>query len=355
MRKRSLLHKRPGKSTGVQWAANLTLSTLFILCISLAGLTALLQLAGSALDLQREVGTPLINLSDPKTGLPAAKQLARLDNIMRIRLLHETEINQVVIGKDGWLYIDDANSMDDHRGFDPYTDDELAALAGVINSRYQWLASRNIRMLLVVAPNKESIYPEHLPDTIYSVDNTTRLDQFMQYMKLHSDVDIIDLRPALLKAKADGQLFYATDSHWNYLGAFIAYTEVMKKLSAYFPYLNLKTPTLADYNIRTISGYTGDLEQLLFMDGLFPDQVVQMTPKDPSEANRWNKIQSAVIYHDSFYLLPDNFLSQDIVNSFPFWQGKDPVWDEAEITRDNPQIVIYFMVERYLDYYFPNP
>ena len=44
-------------------------------------------------------------------------------------------------------------------------------------------------------------------------------------------IKILDLNKPLLREKAKGRapLYWATDSHWNSFGAYVAYSEIIKK------------------------------------------------------------------------------------------------------------------------------
>ena len=44
----------------------------------------------------------------------------------------------------------------------------------------------------------------------------------MEYLRKHSDVEIVDLRPALRAARHLGDVYYVHDTHWNDRGARLA-------------------------------------------------------------------------------------------------------------------------------------
>src|SRR5471032_1208221 len=94
--------------------------------------------------------------------------------------------------------------IDDVMGNRPFRDSELEAWRDLLQGRHDWLAQRGIRYLFVIPPDKHTIYPEHLPDWLVTAARPPqRLDQFIQYMKAHSDVPVLDLRQTLLDAKKD--------------------------------------------------------------------------------------------------------------------------------------------------------
>ncbi len=136
-------------------------------------------------------------------------ELVRLNSLVMLAL-RVSPSSQVILGKDGWLFYDGqpGERIIDlyYRGTKPFTDDELKACRSVLQEHHDWLAQRGIRFLFVVAPDKESIYSEFLPN-IHRVTSKGRLDQLIEYMKKYSDVEVLDLRESLINAKKLGLLF----------------------------------------------------------------------------------------------------------------------------------------------------
>ncbi|MFN8461674.1 MAG: hypothetical protein U0X93_07900 [Anaerolineales bacterium] len=60
--------------------------------------------------------------------------------------------------------------------------------------------------------------------------NHVKVDQVIAYLRANGKQQVIDLRPALLAAKSERQVYYATDTHWNDYGAYIAYSAIMNEL-----------------------------------------------------------------------------------------------------------------------------
>src|SRR5215467_1988134 len=127
----------------------------------------------------------------------------------------------VIIGKSGWLFFAGDEALASYRAVRPFTEAEVVRWQRRMEQRQAWLAERGIRFLVVIAPNKETIYPEFMPARLNRVRETTRLDQLMAQMRPRSSVAIIDPRGALRSAKADGALYFRTDTHWNGAGAWL--------------------------------------------------------------------------------------------------------------------------------------
>ncbi len=78
---------------------------------------------------------------------------------------------RVLVGRDGWLFLrpDGDQNFIAFRGLNPFSDDELNAWQHVLEQRAAWLAARGIPCLFVIPPNKETVYPEYLPDEVLSI------------------------------------------------------------------------------------------------------------------------------------------------------------------------------------------
>src|SRR5207249_4855988 len=125
----------------------------------------------------------------------------------------------VILGRSGWLFFAGDEALASYRAVQPFTEVELAAWQRRIETRRDWLAERGICYLVVIAPNKETIYPEFMPESLNRVRPVTRLDQLVAHLRAHSSVAVVDPRDALRTAKAGGILYLRTDTHWNDVGA----------------------------------------------------------------------------------------------------------------------------------------
>jgi len=81
-------------------------------------------------------------------------------------------------------------------------------------------------------------------------ENYTMTDQVFEIVSEIENVQIIDLRVVLNKSKARGLLYRPTDNHWNALGAYYAYTEILNRVSKDFPEIGPCFP-LDSFNVET--------------------------------------------------------------------------------------------------------
>jgi len=85
--------------------------------------------------------------------------LIDLRNEIDFRILKRPSSEDVLLGKDDWLYYAGDHSVDDFRGRYLLSTDELARWHAALKARRDWLALRGIKYRFVIAPNKQSIFP----------------------------------------------------------------------------------------------------------------------------------------------------------------------------------------------------
>lgn len=141
---------------------------------------------------------------------------------------------KVVVGRHGWLfYRPSVRYLTERQAStgDGNAEDPLPA----IRSFRDQLATRGIRLLIVVVPNKESVYPEMLARqadaTVLVCERTRRLlDQLEHHGIEH--VNLFDVfRRARQAESALGSrwLYLAQDSHWSPDGAQLAAAAVARR------------------------------------------------------------------------------------------------------------------------------
>lgn len=186
-----------------------------------------------------------------------------------------------IVGEHGWLFFAGPQNrvVADHRGIVPFTQEELRTWKARLEERRDWLAARGIAYVFLIAPDKHSIYPEHLPARLQGRDRPGRQDQLLAYLRAESDVWTIDLRPALLAAKHafDRPVYHKTDTHWNGLGAYVAYRAMVEELQAEFPRMAPKPLEEFEVTVRTTPGK--DLARFLGMEHVLQEESVELAPR----------------------------------------------------------------------------
>ncbi len=287
-----------------------------------------------------------------------------------LRLFGVSALATVQPGRDGWYYWlgEDGKSLDRHyRGIVAVAQSEIDATARELERRRAWLASLGIAYVVMVVPEKFTIYPEHLPAWVAPSPSPTPLDRLRDAVASQGKVDFIDLRPALRAAKAHERLYYKTDSHWNFNGATIGYDALMLAAQRALPDGALPgfVPAPRPAHTPGVDYYSGDLTVMLGLPGKIREDDVAPLAKVLADtasrcARRLDKgeypgfeyfvcdrpgLPRAVMLRDSMAiplipLLSENFSRVVYVSSRKL--------DRALIERERPDLVIEELVERSL-------
>lgn len=119
---------------------------------------------------------------------------------------------QVRAGCDDWLFLTEE--------LRPWPDaaahkaTRIAALKRVAAK----LAEQQIQLLVAVVPDKARVYSEELCGTPWSRQSQERYTGFVADLQA-AGLRHVSLMPALQGAKANGPVFYRTDTHWSQAGA----------------------------------------------------------------------------------------------------------------------------------------
>lgn len=132
---------------------------------------------------------------------------------------------------------------------------ELNATKELFSKIAETASSYDIKVILILSPNKSSIYPEFLPDTI--TPSTKKYSSFfLDSLKDIPNLTIYDPTDDLLKSKAsNGILYYMTDTHWNNKGSFLSYAGFSKLLGLPIPEVTFEqSSTVHHGDLIDISG-----------------------------------------------------------------------------------------------------
>jgi hypothetical protein len=152
----------------------------------------------------------------------------------------------VLVGKGGWLFFTGEGSLEDYRNSALLTKAELDRWRRYLLYHDQYARQHGALYVFFVVPGKERIYSEFMPDNVTQLSPVTRFDQILAIMK-DTPVVILDLRPVLLEAKKTVGVYHKTDTHWNLIGAYYAYTALVELLQQHFPDLHEEQYSPADF------------------------------------------------------------------------------------------------------------
>jgi alginate O-acetyltransferase complex protein AlgJ len=296
--------------------------------------------------------------------------LLAIDHWARAAIFGVSPVPNVLLGKQGWLYFlgEDGKSMERwYRGSQPFSDAEIAALRTELLHRRDYLAKRGIPYVVVVVPEKYTIYPEFLPSWTTPLHARSSLDRIADELARHPQLNFVDLRGPLRAAKTADRLYYKTDSHWNYLGATVGYRTLMDRLRAILPDLPFVPPARPVYEAG-VDFYSGDLARMVGMSGwireddvaplgkIFMSADTRCAHKDTSRESPGSEVYvyrcaeprryRALMYRDSMAISLIPMLSE---NFSEIVYVASRTLDAAQVERLHPDIVIEELVERSLN------
>ncbi|MGB8353697.1 MAG: hypothetical protein WCD79_07420 [Chthoniobacteraceae bacterium] len=277
----------------------------------------------------------------------------------------------VIIGKEGWLFLKSGQTEDNFHGGPVLSDADLERWRLSLEHRQELLARRGIQFLFVIAPDKQTVYPEYLPDRYRRPNDPNPAQLLMDYLAAHSKVHVLSLIKPLMDAKESGRLYFRHDTHWNTMGAYVGYREIMERLYEWFP--DLKPRDRSEF--QDVTEYTkGDLARMIGMPGYSAENEPALKPLVEIKTSStpfnladfdldalWNfttraegisNIRRVVMIHDSYTWRMEPFLSADIAQITYITRSKDDekyekILEEV-LEAEKPDIFIEERVERYL-------
>jgi len=277
--------------------------------------------------------------------------------------------NSALIGKEGWIFYTGDRNVQEYQKVDSLNKNTLMIFARELNRLNKELGKEGRTLLVVIPPNKGTIYSQYMPDQIPVIGQKSPLDQFVEYMKQNGDIPILDLRPTLLDASRSQGIYYKTDTHWNDVGAYYGYVTIMRTLARDYPAL-LPHP-ITDFEYRNIGTSTRDLPLLMGLPN-YKEENWFLVPKfevDLKETsavlsygadhtrtvtNSDSQLPKLMVFHDSFYVSLSHFIEPHFSSTVTIpYTNKKNIWSLDWIEQENPNIVIIEIVERYLDISLP--
>lgn len=137
----------------------------------------------------------------------------------------DRESEKVLFGKEGWLYLrrDTNNILGQQTGEVKLDPEQRQRWQEVLRERMAERDRVGTTWACVVAPDKESVYPEYLPDEIVPAARRP----VHEFLDLAGEVGapVSYALDRLLASKGESELYARTDTHWNYRGAYLAYRQ----------------------------------------------------------------------------------------------------------------------------------
>ena len=318
--------------------------------------------------------------------MPFRNQLIYANSLADYRLFQTDTTGKVIVGKEGWLFLrdsSDGSSMTDYKGENLYSEAELQEFAINLQETKNALAAAGAEFVVYIAPDKERMYPEYLPDCYGEPAEMFTARQVMDYVRSHTDVKIIWGMEDLMAAKSSRtgaasaaaavapaagaetaetgtaapaeRLYFPADTHWNHLGAYIGARTLLKELGIAIP-----SPDAPEMQKEHYLNEVGDLAMLVHLADVFGLQEdIRVTGYDTHgmTEDSWD-FATAFRYHtengdprklmvirDSFGTAWSDVLGSQFKESVMFHRD---YYQPEMFYEEMPDIVVYECVERQL-------
>ncbi len=284
-------------------------------------------------------------------------RVIRWHHLFKYRALGESPVNDVIVGRDGWLFYSNPSDGLDIRNFSGHWPHDAAVVDGWLSGqegRRQQYARLGARYLIALAPDKQSLYPEFVPFR-YGPQAPGVMGELLARAPSYPDLPVLDLRPAL--RQAGGELYYKGDTHWNARGAFTAASVIVERLRRDVP--SVGTIHESEYAVEESVRDIGDLTNMMGL-GL-PANDRAFTFRRRSGGARETKsdalhrvfeqpggaLPKAVLLGDSFgeSLAP---LLADAFSRLHYYRSSIGGPNPGLIVEEKPDVVILISSERYL-------
>ncbi len=192
------------------------------------------------------------------------QELATVDAVIKSRVFQVSNNDKVIVGKDKWLFFEE--TKDDYLGRNVLSGRGVHNCAKVLALLQEGAGRQGCKFLFVPAPNKNSLYPEYMPDR-YVKESTENSYSLLKKEMEKQQVDFVDLKEAF--GKQNTVMYHKLDTHWNNEGAAFAGGQILEHIGKeYVDYSNEA--------YQVLNCFSGDLWGMLY-------------PK-------WNRLDENVIY-----------------------------------------------------------
>jgi hypothetical protein len=287
-------------------------------------------------------------------------ELITLHAQVQTGLLGVSPTDQVIYGSDGWLYY--GGTLDDFLGSADVSERARYNGAHNLHLMQEYVQARGARFAVVVAPNKNSVYPEHMPWWYLpgNDDEPAALAQAFADAGVNY-IDLFDLFGGAESNAANSTTpaqYFSRDSHWNNRGALAAYERIMAELG--------RTHLELDINQSTQRvDHKGDLDVLLFPTAVQPEAndyfslpsfAYSSTDKtvEASSSATVNPqgIGTLLMYRDSF---ADALIPLFSSTFHKAYYSKLLPWDLGDVERYGPDVVLVESAQRSTLNFSANP
>lgn len=293
--------------------------------------------------------------------IPFRNNLISLNASIDYFIFNRSVSDYVVAGNDNWLFysrLDDGNPISCYEGTNLMSEAQLQEIAQNCIAQRDFLANQGKEFVIFIAPNKERIYSEYMPEKYGKPAENYLALQVVNYLRENTNLRVVYPYDELMAAKQDTDynIYYKTDTHWNYIGGYIG-------ASALLTELGIEMPSISDDQIQIAVGdeTAGDLAGMLNLTNQlkFADHQYMVSGYDNHnmkiiEEDFINVYSYSAENADprKIYIMRDSFssnMAQYIGSQFnESYLRHRSSYSYDDYVNQNPDILVYETVERYI-------
>lgn len=278
------------------------------------------------------------------------------DAVIQSSIFGVSNLDSVVAGTDGWLYY--ASTLDDYQGRNALSKEQIDGIVHNLALVQQRTEEHDAQFLFAVAPNKNTLYPEHMP-SYYRVDESSdRNRTLLNAALVDSSVAYCNLFDVF--EGQDETLYFSRDSHWNNKGALLAYHAVLSELEK--PH-----DDYADVQVEEREDFVGDLNKMMYpsvghpelnyyygAEGTYQYVTETASVEEPFIRTENGDAQDSLfMYRDSF----GNLLLPFFASAFSdaIFSKSFPVMLDISLGQYQPDDVVFVIAERNIGWFLTQP
>lgn len=368
--------KKVSFSTIWNWVF-LTILGLLLICVGWIHLFQIEDLPKS--EMRPLAVKPRVSLDASLLNLPSKFEAYFVDRFplryWSIRLSHTVQFHlagnhffpDVLVGDAGWLFLNQPDYVDVCQHSNLRNAAHSNQVAEKLSASQKLLNEQGVEFFVVVIPEKCTIYPEYSQHYLPILEQESVRETLVTYLQANTSIPSLDLTVPLRQAKENHQLYLQRDTHWNAIGAYAAYGEIVQLL----------LPDLGPDSLVPWGDGSSTQEDVFHTDlGLFvnlaafPNTEIMSVPsgndlqaemtlvengalyENPSAENK----QTLLVLHDSFFQIAPikPFLAEHFekavflnVNEGIVWKN-DPAFISGLIEKWSPDFLVVVYAERNL-------
>lgn len=274
--------------------------------------------------------------------MPFRNNLVTMNTAIDYFIFSKSTSGRVVVGKDDWLfYADrgDGNPISCYQGTNLLSEEKLEAMAQNCLAVQAYLDELGKEFIIFIAPNKERIYYNKMPEKYGTPADTYKALQIVEYLRNNTNIRVVYPYDELMQAKESlaENIYYKTDTHWNLIGGYVGAAALMRELDVEMPDItsNEITITEGSNTAGDLAGMLNLKKYLAYADHGYTVEGYSTQNADP---------RKIYVKGDSFRAAMISYIESQFINVY-----QSATCTYEELAEQNPDIFIYETVERYVD------